>query len=287
LSTPSIDLSKLPVLDAVKKIDVDAEKEVIKGRMIDVIPEAREAIESPAEILNKLAGVGALSVESFVNYVNDRFFALLLPTSKGADLDHLASFVPLVRHGGESDDKFRARIQLAPATFSIAGPRDAYRALSLNLQSSNGAALLKDALAYSPQPSQVVVTVMAALGNGSVSQENVDLVSAALNAKEVRPLTDYVTVQSVSEISYNVIADLQVGSGPDSAQVKDAAIAAVQAYAEERHYIGLKVTLSGLYRALHQPGVENVSLTEPIGDLMPTDDEVAYLGNLTITVNGA
>ncbi|MNP75450.1 hypothetical protein D3C76_1725120 [compost metagenome] len=44
------------------------------------------------------------------------------------------------------------------------------------------------------------------------------------------------------------------------------------------------VTLSGLYAALHQPGVQQVDLTSPTTNLVIGDGEASYCTSITLTV---
>ena len=81
-----------------------------------------------------------------------------------------------------------------------------------------------------------------------------DTVEAALNDEDVRPLNDRLIVQAVSVTDYQIEADIWCYSNVDSAVVHAAAEQAVQDYVDAIHRLGHDVTISGLYRALHQPG---------------------------------
>ena len=93
-------------------------------------------------------------------------------------------------------------------------------------------------------------------------------VLTTLSAEDVRPLTDQVLVQAAEIVPYTITAALTVYPGPDAATVRAAAAAATTAYAASVHRLGYDVTLSGLYAALHQPGVQRVALTAPAADLV-------------------
>jgi len=115
---------------------------------------------------------------------------------------------------------------------------------------------------------------------------DLELVERVLAREDVRPLTDRVTVQAATIRSYAIVASLIVFNGPDSEVVRLAAVEAAEAYADDQHRLGRDVTLSGLYRALHQPGVQRVALTEPTADIVVAADEAATCTGITVTVGG-
>jgi phage-related baseplate assembly protein len=69
--------------------------------------------------------------------------------------------------------------------------------------------------------------------------------------------------------------------------VRDAALAAVTAYADGQRRIGYDVTLSGIYAALHQPGVQRVNLTAPTANLTISNGQASYCTAITVTIAGA
>jgi phage-related baseplate assembly protein len=48
--------------------------------------------------------------------------------------------------------------------------------------------------------------------------------------------------------------------------------------------MGYDVTLSGIYAALHQPGVQRVNLSSPSANITIADGEAAYCTGITVTV---
>lgn len=63
-----------------------------------------------------------------------------------------------------------------------------------------------------------------------------------------------------------------------------AARAALDAYLASVSRIGYDVTLSGLYAALHQAGVQRVQLDEPTADVVINSTNAARCTNITLTV---
>jgi phage-related baseplate assembly protein len=216
--------------------------------------------------------------------------------SGGGDLDQLAALVPLARRvidpgdpdadppvdpTYESDVEFRARVQLAPEAFSSAGPDGAYRHHALTV------AAVLDAVAVSPSPGCVSVYVLARDGNGEPDAATLEAVDAAVSARDVRPLTDQVTVLAAEIVAYAVTAVLHIESGPDAAVVAAAARKALDAYVETRRGLGVRVPVSGLYAALHVEGVARVELTAPAADVAAAVHQATWCEAVDLTTEEA
>ena len=178
----------------------------------------------------------------------------------------------------ESDADFRARIQLAPESLSVAGPVGAYAFWAKTV------ADVLDVSVESPEPGAVVVTVLSRTGSGTASQPTLDAVSTALEG--VRPLTDQVTVQTAMLVDYAIAATIYTFSGPDPATIIAACQTSVNAYAVAQKRLGLDITLSGLYAALHRPGVQRVNLTSPSANVTVASDECAHCTGIALTNGG-
>jgi phage-related baseplate assembly protein len=97
---------------------------------------------------------------------------------------------------------------------------------------------------------------------------------------------DRLTVAPARVWSYRIRARLTLAGEPDSAVVLDASRAAAAAYAVQRHRLGAELPLSGIYAALHQPGVEAVELLEPTVDLTPTLREATWCEGVDVELEG-
>ena len=109
---------------------------------------------------------------------------------------------------------------------------------------------------------------------------------AAVTAEDVRILTDYVTVQPAVLVDYSITATLHFEPGPYTEVALSTAQEAVTSYTQERHRLGLDVSLSGLYRALHQPGVRRVELTSPAADLIVQPAEASRCVSIDLIDGG-
>jgi len=130
---------------------------------------------------------------------------------------------------------------------------------------------------WSPAPGLVQVVVLAKAGSGAPAQATLDAVSAALNAEDVRPLTDTVEVVAVVITEYAVDAQITVYPGPDPELVLEAAVAALQDWADAHHALGEPVTRAGMTASLYQSGVKDVSLAQPLATIPIASSGAPYL----------
>jgi len=203
----------------------------------------------------------------------------MLAFANSSDLDNLAAFFGVERLTDETDERLRERTQLALEGFSTAGPIGSY--IFHALSASNE---VKSVSATSPNPGEVLVTILSNIGDGTVGQELIDAVSAKLNEDDIRPLTDQVTVQGATIVNYSVEAIITVYPGPSSAVIETEANNALNNFISERHAVGKVASLSGIYDALHVDGVKKVELTSPVADVVANDTQAPYCNNISISV---
>jgi phage-related baseplate assembly protein len=298
----TVDLSLLPPPEILETLSFEAVLAERKARLVSLYP-----VESQAEMAARLEIEGeplTLLLEEMTYReillrarVNEAARACMLATAQGSNLDNLAALYGVVRlivspgdaaasppvlPTYETDARLRARAQLAVEGMSTAGPSASYRYHALSASGE-----VEDAAISSPEPGLVLATVLAVEGNGEASADLLDAVLARLSADDVRPLSDAVRVQSVSIIPYAVRAELTLYPGPAPAPILEAAQNAAKAYTESVRKIGYDITLSGLYAALHQPGVQNVLLLSPTADISIADTEAGYCTSIDITLVGA
>lgn len=290
----AIDLSRISPPDIVETISFEA---VLAAMLADLqarAPEFTALVESDPAY--KILEVAAYRETLIRQRVNEGARAVMLAYAGGADLDNLAALlgvtrllidagdagaVPPVPPAYETDAELRRRTQLSLEGFSTAGPRGAYifHALSANAD-------VLDANATSPSPGDVLVTVLARTGSGVAGSELLADVSAALTADDVRPLTDNVVVASAEIVDYAIAGTLYFYDGPDRDVVLASAQAAAETYAAAQHRIGRDVTLSGIYAALHQPGVQRVDLSAPLGNIAISETQASWCTSIGLTDGG-
>ena len=290
-----INLSELAVPDALVVPDATEIFSRWLARLQELDPQFDALVESDPAF--KQGEVNAYQLTLAFQRVNDAVRAVFLASARGADLDQIgAAFnvkrqvirpgdpdaVPPVEVELEDDGAFRERIQLSWAQLNTAGARNAYR---FHAKSADTDVL--DAEAYGPEthsrPGCVDVYVLSRTGDGTAAAPLLDKVNSTLNADEIRPLTDYVTVKSAIITNYAITAELEIPDGPDATTVLNNAIEALQSYTMLSHRINTVVPLSAIYAALQQSGVVRVRLISPVADLEAEAGKAPWCTAINVT----
>ncbi len=289
-----IDMSQLPSPDVVEELDYETILAAMLKDLRSRDPAFTVIVESDPAY--KILEVAAYREMLLRHRVNDATRAVMVAHAVGADLDNLAALVPLARRvvdpgdpdaippvpsTYESDAEFRRRVQLAPEGFSTAGPDGGYIFHALTVSGC------RDAAVSSPAPGEVMVHVLGRDGDGTPNADTLSVVEVALNARNVRPLTDQVSVQAAGIVNYNVEATVHTLPGPAPEAVEAEALAAVQAYVAARHVLGVGTPVSGIYAALHVEGVAWVALTSPSADVTVAPHQAAYCTGITLVIQEA
>lgn len=290
----AIDLTKLNAPNVIENISFE-------NILLELIGELKSRDESFTAVLESEPVVKLLEVVAYREVllrsrINDACKAVMLAYATDSDLDNLAAYFAVERQlvdpgdedaippfppTFESDDRLRKRTQLSLEGHSTAGPIGSYIFHALAVSPK-----VKDIDVASPEPGKVVITVLSTDGIGIPDDSLISLVEESLNSRDVRPLTDFVTVQKASIIDYEVEAELILYEGPDSDVVKQTAINKVNDYVSQHHLLGNDITLSGLYAALHQEGVQRVDLIKPSVDLVVSPDKAAWCNQVSVLVRG-
>lgn len=169
----------------------------------------------------------------------------------------------------ELDDQLRERIFLAPASFSVAGPVDAYRfhALSGHPDVIDVAVRAPDLAldagvlgsANDVPPGCVYLYPLTKVGLPSDAVKAAVL--AACNGDNKRPLGDFVQVFDPVVIDYSIVANITLYDTADPASVMPAVTQAAQAYRDRiSAKLGTDVIRDEQIAALKVPGVYSVGL---------------------------
>ena len=281
MSTP-IDLTQLPAPSVVEVLDFEAILAMRKAHLVSLLPEAERAavtalLELESEPATKLLEENAYQETILRNRVNEAGKAVMLAFALDGDLDQLGANVNVARlvitpanpnalpplaAVMEDNDAYRLRIQEAPDGLSVAGPKASYE---FHARSSDGR--VKDASATSPAPASVTVTVLANNDTGIADAALLAIVARALNAEDVRPLGDRLTVQAAQVIDYQIEATLFIGVGPEVPILLDAARANALRVSQPRRPLGHSIYRSACSAAVHVEGVRKVVLTSPAADI--------------------
>lgn len=160
----------------------------------------------------------------------------------------------------ESDDAFRERIQVAPESFSVAGPAGAYEFFTKSVSSQ-----INDVYVESESPGEV--TVWALLKDGELPDSEMQgKILAALSADNVRPLTDLVQVKAPEVASYDIELRYWINrsESTSSLSIQAAAAEAVSSYEKwQRAVLGRDINPTELYYRLRSAGVKRVEIITP------------------------
>jgi phage-related baseplate assembly protein len=167
----------------------------------------------------------------------------------------------------ETDTHLRAKTQLAPNKFSVAGPTGAYQFLTISADAS-----IQTAQVVTPVPGTVQIYVLcgpvavqpAASPNmiGIASSGILAKVLAACAPATARPLCDTVLADAVTEVDYTITATVTLFADAASSATEGAAqAAAVQLAVDLANAVGADLVPSQWVAALSVPGVYEAVVT--------------------------
>lgn len=290
-----IDLSQLPAPQVIEALDFESILAELKADLVARHPAAADVLDLESEPLIKLLEVVAYRELLLRARYNDEARALLLAYAIGTDLDHIGITyyqearllvtpadpvpVPPVAAVYEADADYRLRLALKPASYSVAGPRDAWRFHALSADGS-----IKSVSVDSPEPGTTSVYVLSRTGGGVPTGEVIAIVFAALNDEEVRPLSENVAVYAATPVDYAIEVDLTVYPVPAGDAAQAAATAALQALADNGYQLGNDITLSAITAAAQRPGVKRSAIVLPAADVVCTIGQAPRCTGVTVVV---
>jgi hypothetical protein len=313
-STSAIDLSQLAPPTVVEQLSYDAIRGEVVAKLLEDLPTFDATVKSDPAV--KVLEVYAYREMLLRQQFNERARQVMLAYARDSNLDQLGALLNVARLSGEQDDAYRARIQLAPEAFSVAGPASAYRfyalsaaptiadasvsaarpddirALVLQVLADNGAgaplvAAMTATLDVAAWPGTVTIALLSSQGDGSANAEEIEAVELAVAEDEdVRPLTDWPRVVSAEIVPYDIDIDLWIYTGPDETVVLAAAQAAVEAYKAGARRLGRSITRAGLFGAAMVGGVQNARINAPAEDVQVTRQQVAACFGTAVRIAG-
>ncbi|MEJ0003465.1 MAG: baseplate J/gp47 family protein [Pararobbsia sp.] len=289
----TIDLTAIDPPDLVDTLDFeDIYQEKIE-HFKSIYSDWNAALESdPVVKLIELAAYGEIRLRA---RINDAAKAGMLAFSTGADLEHLAALLdvrrdtidpgdemanPPVSPTLEGDERMKLRAQTSIERATVAGPRGSYRARALDASAD-----VLDVYVDRPEAGTVRLTLMSRSGDGVPDKPLLDKVAAALSDETVRPLNDTVLITASSRVDFAIDADIYVGSGPDGTVVFDARHAALEQAVAKARRLGVGMTHSAIFGALHPPdsGVERVKLHSPVAEVVCNKRQFANCISIVLT----
>lgn len=185
----------------------------------------------------------------------------------------------------EGDDKLRDRIRLANAAFSVAGPEEAYKFHAL----SADAGVID---AYVDSPSANVINVYPLMVGGELPDDDVlQAVSDVLTASDIRPMTDNVSVQKPTQVSYDINIKYYCTKENEQAAINliESDGGAIDAYVEwQCGALSRDINPDALRRRVLESVdtgiiVERLDVTSPTFTELGGNEVAKFSGNLTVT----
>lgn len=293
---PVINPSVLPAPNAIEPLSVE---DLLTQRMDDFQARADEAgfpfdvgmLETdPIKIDQEVHAYRELMMRA---RVNSGIRAVLPAYAQGTDLDAIAARANV------------QRLMLVPATGDAAAVMESDASLLLRYLTSFAvpAAGSPDGYIYHavmawPQARDIAVAgpevhnvagraaiYLLADGGAAIDSDTIDDVRAYLHQRDIKPLTDQVTVAAAQVTTYAVNLTITLPPGPAPQAVINAARAAVRTLVDSRFAIGAKVWVNAIEGAAYVANVLRVTRQEPAEDIDPGPTGAAYCTAINITAN--
>ncbi|WP_412057114.1 baseplate J/gp47 family protein [Bartonella sp. DGB2] len=300
----TLDLTQIPAPDFVEEVSYEAIRQAAIAKLKALEPNYSVLESDPA-----IKVIEAFCYREFLlrQRINDAARANNIVSARGHDLDVMGAFANVMRLDGETDTRFRSRIQQALSGLSTAGPRRAYlfhtmsvstAIVHANVDSQNLGEVNISLLAYEDvkdgteeetvigralfaQPEQSAFTRILCRPD----HEILKMVRARLNQEDLRPLTDHVVVSMAVPKPYSIAAKLTIYPGPDQGVVKEQSLKRLKAYLQEVQKVGYSATRSGLIAALTSTGIQNVVLEAPSVDQLCKSFEIALATDIAVEID--
>lgn len=180
----------------------------------------------------------------------------------------------------EDDERLRERTRLAPESWSSAGPYNAYLYWAMTAHQS-----IVDVAILSPAPGRVAVYPLMA--DGLPTATHVALVDGVLNRKEIRPLTDQVTVLAPSAVAYALQVGLVLEPEAQAEPTRAAATNALASLAATwSARLGQDIVVSRITATAAVPGVHDVHVLSPRTTVQLAPEEWAQCTAIDVSVEG-
>lgn len=181
----------------------------------------------------------------------------------------------------ESDADLTYRVYMAPAGYSVAGPKDAYEYFAKSFRAD-----VADVEVYSPAPCKVTVRFL--LDGGVIpDQKTRNEMLAYLSDETRRPLADEVTIEVPEEVGYNITLTYWIAESKSGAAVsiQSAVSTAIAEYQIWQRAMGRDINPTELTARIRNAGAKRVSVTAPVFTAVE-EGKLPKAGTVTVTYGG-
>jgi phage-related baseplate assembly protein len=282
-----IDLSQMPAPEAIETVEFAAIYKALKSSFLTdwaeavasdpTLPTMDTLLDSsPISMVLRVAAWREVQLRA---RFNDGIKQMLIAYATGSNLIHLGAYLNVEKLDGETDERYRKRIQLRPEALSLAGPAGAYVYHALTAVPA-----LIDATAIRSADGEVTVTLLASADAPQPTVAQIAVVRAALEETAVAPLTDTLIVQGPDVTDVDIDVVLTLYPGPDGAIVRTAVIKALSELKTTNAILNQDLTLSAIYGRAHQTGVQSVRIASPLADTAVSQAGFVRIASINVTI---
>ncbi len=274
-------LAGLPKPVVIDEFDIETILTATRNRLVALYPDIEAVIDLETELSRMNIEVTAYREGLIRGAINDAARASLLAFAQSGDLDHLAAFYDVPRMAEEDDARLKARVILAIQGRSTGGTAPRYRFIAMSSD-----VRVADAIAWVEGKNPMVnIAVFSTDAGGVADQALLDIVSLAVNAKEVRMVND--TFAIVSAVSQSIDIEVDVWMLPAApAETLAGLEAGLRTAHNAENGLGFDLTSAWIVSRLMVPGVQRVEVKLPLVDVVVEPNTAVTIGTVTINDKG-
>ena len=182
----------------------------------------------------------------------------------------------------ESDESLAERTYLAPSSYSVAGPEDAFSYWAKTYNANIGSVK-----PTTPEPGVAVIYVL--MKDGTMpGQEILDGLTEYLQDEQIRPMTDRVTAAAPYAVDFSINLQYYINQSDQAqaAKIQSEVETAVQEYISwQTTAIGRDINPDELRRLIKTAGAKRIIITSPEFTVIP-ETSVAQLSEMTVEYGG-
>jgi len=183
----------------------------------------------------------------------------------------------------ETDIQLRARVKLAAASFSVAGPKGAYEFFAKSADPT-----IVDVKSVTTNPGEV--TLYPLCKDGTLAAQPIkDAILAICGDEKIRPQNDTVLVADPSVIEYQITVQLTTYTGAINAEVLAQVNAALNDYKQTRlNSLGVDIVISQINALCVITGkVYKAVVISPAADIVADESTYTRCTGITVTITGS